>query len=99
VRLSGQSPGTIRFPDDCTAKGYYLNAFADAFARYLPLENVTPSQPKGFRGAPPDFKTSQGNGCDVSELRETPSVSAACDGAMRDEEMLAEIEDFLEGFN
>jgi hypothetical protein len=56
----GISPGTIRFPDDCTAKGYYLNAFADAFVRYLPPENVTPSQPKGFCGAPPGFKTVTG---------------------------------------
>jgi hypothetical protein len=74
------SPGTIRLADGHTAKGYYRRAFDDAFARYLPAENVTPSQPQDFRGFGADLKTSHGNGCDVSEIPETPSVSAACDG-------------------
>jgi hypothetical protein len=74
------SSGTIRLDDKCTAKGYYRRAFDDAFARYLPPENVTTSQPPEFHGFGADFKTSQGNGRDVSELPETPSVSAACDG-------------------
>jgi Protein of unknown function (DUF3631) len=74
------SPGTIRLADGRTAKGYYLSAFADAFVRYLLQQNVTTSQIEDVRGAPSDFKTSQGNWCDVSELREIPSVSAAGDG-------------------
>ena len=73
------SPGTIRLADERTAKGYYRRAFDDAFKRYLPAENVTPSQPENFRGSGADSKTSHGNGCDVSELAETPSVYAACD--------------------
>ncbi len=73
------SPGTIRLADERTAKGYYRRTFDDAFARYLPAENVTTSQPKGFRGAAPDFKTSRGNGCDVPELPKNPSVPAGCD--------------------
>jgi hypothetical protein len=35
------SSGTIRLAGERTAKGYYLSAFDDAFARYLPPENVT----------------------------------------------------------
>ena len=74
------SSGTIRLPDGRTAKGYYRRAFDDAFGRYLPDENVTTSQSQDFCGFAPDSKTSQGNGCDVSELPETPCVSSACDG-------------------
>jgi putative DNA primase/helicase len=33
------SPGTIRLSDGSTPKGYYKDAFADAFARYLPSED------------------------------------------------------------
>ena len=40
----GIRPGTIR-TGEATAKGYYLSAFEDAFARYLPPEAVTPSHP------------------------------------------------------
>ncbi len=40
----GIAPGTIR-TDERTKKGYYLSAFEDAFARYLPPEAVTPSHP------------------------------------------------------
>ena len=35
---------TIRF-GNTTAKGYYRTTFEDAFARHLPSQNVTPSQP------------------------------------------------------
>jgi hypothetical protein len=35
------SSETIRLAGDRTAKGYYLSTFDDAFARYLPPENVT----------------------------------------------------------
>lgn len=36
--------GTIRLPDGRTLRGYYLSSFTDAFARYLPLQTVTPPQ-------------------------------------------------------
>jgi hypothetical protein len=75
----GVSSGTIRLPNSRTAKGYYRLTFGDAFARYLPAENVTTSQPQDFHGFGADFKTSHANGRDVSELARTPSVSAACD--------------------
>ncbi|MGC1890623.1 MAG: DUF3631 domain-containing protein, partial [Stellaceae bacterium] len=74
------SPKTIRLSDGYTAKGYYRRAFDDVFARYLSAETVTTSQIQDFCGFAPDFKTSRGNGCDVSELAETPSISAGCDG-------------------
>ena len=79
----GVSSGTIRLPDGSTPKGYYLTAFLDAFARYLPAESATTPQPHDFRGSTPDFKTPHGSGCGVSELSETPSISAAC-GAVAD---------------
>ena len=52
--------GTIRLPDGRTPKGYYLSAFKDAFAAYLPSESATPPQPNNdghcgaFQSATPD---------------------------------------------
>jgi hypothetical protein len=38
--------GTIRLSDGRTPKGYYLSAFSDAFARYLPAQqNATTPHP------------------------------------------------------
>jgi hypothetical protein len=39
------TPGTIRLSANHFAKGYYRTAFDDAFARYLPSQTVTLSQP------------------------------------------------------
>lgn len=44
LRPFGIVPGTVRIGDH-TQKGYKLEAFDDAFSRYLPSEVVTPSQP------------------------------------------------------
>jgi Protein of unknown function (DUF3631) len=41
LRPFGISSGTIRVAGERTAKGYYLSTFDDAFARYLPPQNVT----------------------------------------------------------
>jgi hypothetical protein len=52
--------GTIRLPDGRTPKGYYLSAFKDAFAAYLPSESATPPQTNNdghcgaFQSATPD---------------------------------------------
>ena len=81
----GISSGTIRLPDGTTPKGYYLTAFRDAFARYLPAENATTPQLQDFRGSAPDFRAPHGNGCGVSRLPERASVSAAC-GIVADRE-------------
>ena len=43
------TPGTIRDGED-TCKGYKLEQFNDAFARYLTNGNVTPSQPNTDAG-------------------------------------------------
>src|SRR6202043_222151 len=72
--------GTIRLDADHTAKGYKLASFEDAFARYSPSQNVTTSQPEETQAFQADSKTSQGNGCDVSEPPGVASVSAPCDG-------------------
>ncbi len=74
----GVSSGTIRLPDGSTPKGYYLTAFRDPFARYLPAENATMPQPQDSCGSAPEFKTPHGNGCCVSESPGTTSISAAC---------------------
>jgi hypothetical protein len=43
LRPFGIVPGTVRSGGQ-TAKGYMLESFEDAFSRYLPPEDVTPSQ-------------------------------------------------------
>jgi Protein of unknown function (DUF3631) len=89
------SSGTIRLPDGSTPKGYYLTAFRDAFARYLPAENATTPQAEGFRGSAPDFETPHMNGCGVSGLPGRACVSAAC-GAVADREAPPDDEEFQE---
>jgi hypothetical protein len=86
VKQFGVTSGTIRLDDEDaarkgkeTARGYKRETFEDAFARYLPSENVTTSQAAENLGSQADFKTSQGNGCDVSESAATPNGSAGCD--------------------
>jgi predicted DNA-binding protein (UPF0251 family) len=41
----GISSGTIELPDGTSLKGFYRSSFNDAFARYLPDENVKSSDP------------------------------------------------------
>jgi hypothetical protein len=72
------SSGTIRLPDGSTPKGYYLTAFRDPFARYLPAESATTPQPQDFRGSAPDLETPHRDGCGVSGLPATASVSTTC---------------------
>jgi putative DNA primase/helicase len=78
-------PKTVRFgagPED-TAKGYELDQFADAFARYLPPPQnptVTPSQPLDFCGFSGDAQPSQHEACYGLEIAQNTSVSATCDG-------------------
>lgn len=44
VKPFGTNSKSIRFPSGENAKGFMRKDFEDAFARYLPDENVTPSQ-------------------------------------------------------
>jgi putative DNA primase/helicase len=80
----GVSSGTIRLSNGSTPKGYYLTAFRDAFARYLPAESATTRQSKQSSGSAPDAKAPHGNGCGVSEMPGTKSISATC-GAVADQ--------------
>jgi putative DNA primase/helicase len=41
----GVTPTSIRTPTGKTPKGYHLDAFDDAFSRFLPSESATPPQP------------------------------------------------------
>lgn len=83
--------GTIRLSDGHTPKGYYLSAFDDAFARYLPAQqNATTPQPMDPLGSGDIPKRHIGPDDDALWRFETPkkpSVSAACGVvAARDEE-------------
>jgi Protein of unknown function (DUF3631) len=74
--------GTIRLPDGHTPKGYYLSAFGDAFARYLPCQqNATTPQPKDPLGSGDIPKRHIGSDDDALWRFETPektSIRAAC---------------------
>jgi hypothetical protein len=75
------STGTIRPPDGRTLKGYYLSAFEDAFARYLPFGGVqtdTTSQPAETK-ANGDFSKRHGESLCRFENPENPSSAAGCD--------------------
>jgi len=83
LRVFGISPATVRIGAD-TAKGYKLEQFRDAFARYLSSdpasENVTTSQGQDSYGSQADSETAHVNDCDVSESAGDAGVSAGCDG-------------------
>jgi len=75
-----------------TGKGYRLDQFEDAFARYLPPETVTPSQPSNDAALQPldavtgteatSVTASQSsNGADVTDHdASNPAPVAECDG-------------------
>ena len=77
----GIRPGSIRIghtPED-TKKGYLLDQFEDAFARYLPDQTVTPSQPK--QTAPDSGFSNVTPGADVTDAKARKvAESATCDG-------------------
>ncbi|HEU6445317.1 MAG TPA: DUF3631 domain-containing protein [Gaiellaceae bacterium] len=50
----GIRPRTVRLDDETTAKGYKRDQFEDAWSRYTPSENVTPSQPAPTGGLRPN---------------------------------------------
>jgi putative DNA primase/helicase len=93
----GISPKTIRVADRPTAKGYYLAAFEDAFARYLPFQNVTPSQDAQNKAS--DGFLKRHNGSDPEGLlrfenSKPPSNSASCYG-VTDRETHLDDEDII----
>jgi hypothetical protein len=78
----GISPKNIRFGDEIP-KGYELEQFKDAFARYLPLPpnpTATPLQVAETLGSPAHSQPLQGNGCSGWNIPENTSVPAGCSG-------------------
>jgi putative DNA primase/helicase len=76
------TPQNVRIRDH-VRKGYYLSAFRDPFARYLPpipFQNATPLQSNQNYGLEPDFGTLHGEACSVLENGQNPSVSEVCSG-------------------
>jgi putative DNA primase/helicase len=82
------SPGTVRVMSG-TAKGYKLEQFRDAFARYLPRHPPNETSHVTSRRNPcenEDSETSHPNGADHQNVTEKPSVSAGCDGVTDEKE-------------
>lgn len=74
----GITPGTVRFMDD-TDKGYTLEQFQEAFARYLPAHlSVTPSQVR-FDAAFSDFRSVTPNPLVTDRKSQKPVTGAGCD--------------------
>lgn len=76
------TPQNVRIRDH-VRKGYYLSAFRDPFARYLPpipVQNATPLQSNQNYGLEPDFGRLHGEACSVLENGQNPSVSEVCSG-------------------
>jgi putative DNA primase/helicase len=74
-------PGSIRLDDCRTLKGYYLSAFEDVFARYLPslrYQTVTTSQARQSAGLSENQGVTSGH-CVTFQDHEIPSVYAGCD--------------------
>lgn len=71
-------PGTIRTGDG-TAKGYYTEAFIDAFERYLPKRSVTPSQPTET-AIPNDFRSVTLPEPVTDKNHAKPFIQSRCDG-------------------
>lgn len=68
----GIRSGTIRLPDNKTPKGYYLDSFSDAFARYIPSsQDTTPPQPLNHKGAGNHHK------CHTEEMWRTEKFNEA----------------------
>jgi putative DNA primase/helicase len=79
LRPFGVVSGSVRLPDGRTPKGYVLERFTDAFARYLPSKaphrhNVGAARDHG------DFEGATDGGRGVYEDPSKPSRGAACGG-------------------
>jgi putative DNA primase/helicase len=77
-------PGTIRLDSGQTPKGYYLDAFADAFARYLPAADaVDPPHRHNPQESEKNRQSRSATGSsDVADRNlKNPSDSAPCGGS------------------
>jgi len=75
----GITPGTVRFTDGTTAKGYTLEQFEEAFSRYLPApQSVTPSQ-VSIDAAFSDFRSVTPDSLVTDTESRKPAPVAGCD--------------------
>jgi hypothetical protein len=94
----GLVPKTVRRGSE-TEKGYRLDWFADAFARYLPPRSVTASQSSDSAVSEPVVSVTLPPVArpHVTDARSgNPSVSAACDGVTPRETQTGEDDEFQE---
>jgi hypothetical protein len=68
-------PRTIRWPGGSTIKGYSLDWFEDAFARFLPPYPSHPTQPVSIAGETPFSEASQAKGVTGSKTPSDPHQS------------------------
>ena len=78
LRPYGPTPGTIRVGDE-TPKGYRLEAFKLAFARYLPSRAATPPQPAATNGSS-EFQAATSEGNVAAQNPPKAAVSNTCGG-------------------
>jgi hypothetical protein len=88
------SPGSIRIGTH-TAKGYRLEQFTDAFARYIPIppvQSATPSQPAETQGFQGSHQPSHDHGCYGLGRPANPQKPAICDGVTVEKPLSWEME-------
>src|SRR5262249_37211687 len=80
----GSEPRTVKWPGGRTAKGYALDWFKDAFARYLPPQPSPSSPPARIAAAaPPTIASPDGEvpkGRIPTRERQSPAVTKVTDG-------------------
>ena len=90
----GLSPGNLRTHGQVN-KGYRLEQFRDAFARYIPIPPISTATPlqtaktQGFQG---DIKPLQGDVCSGLKKPENPQKSAICSGVAVEKPLSWEME-------
>jgi Protein of unknown function (DUF3631) len=88
-------PGTVRIDKETTAKGYKREQFADAWTRYLPSENVTPSQPAPLGGKQPIAKRHTLH--DVTDEKPPdPAWIGRCDGVTDEDARETNVDGFAD---
>ena len=73
----GITPGSIRV-EGKTPKGYYLGAFEDSFARYIPPSNRNNATKPANIAGNPDFQSATGRSCGGKENARNINRDAGC---------------------
>jgi Protein of unknown function (DUF3631) len=84
-------PGTIRLLTGSTLKGYYREAFEEAFSVYIPPPTVTPSQVNNDRHFR-DFQTVTAEKPVTVQKAQKPNNDGQCDGVTVAKPPLGEME-------